>query len=76
MTNICEFIFGVVCRLGAVHDGSPPPSYLGGPGAVKCRSVIDQLLLNNLNSFFLKREDIGHDDAEFPETKFIYRMPK
>ena len=24
-------------RLGAVHDGSPPPSYLGGPGAVKCR---------------------------------------
>ena len=25
--------------LGAVHDGSPPPSYLGGPGAVKCRSV-------------------------------------
>jgi len=22
--------------LGAVHDGSPPPSYLGGPGAVKC----------------------------------------
>ena len=23
--------------LGAVHDGSPPPSYLGGPGAVKCR---------------------------------------
>lgn len=25
------------CRLGAVHDGSPPPSYLGGPGAEKCR---------------------------------------
>ncbi|XP_043685372.1 A disintegrin and metalloproteinase with thrombospondin motifs 18 isoform X3 [Vespula pensylvanica] len=23
--------------LGAVHDGSPPPSYLGGPGAEKCR---------------------------------------
>ncbi|CAG5099733.1 Similar to Adamts16: A disintegrin and metalloproteinase with thrombospondin motifs 16 (Mus musculus) [Cotesia congregata] len=23
--------------LGAVHDGSPPPSYLGGPGAIKCR---------------------------------------
>ncbi|XP_012266359.2 A disintegrin and metalloproteinase with thrombospondin motifs 8 isoform X1 [Athalia rosae] len=23
--------------LGAVHDGSPPPSYLGGPGADKCR---------------------------------------
>ncbi|XP_014232746.1 A disintegrin and metalloproteinase with thrombospondin motifs 6-like isoform X1 [Trichogramma pretiosum] len=23
--------------LGAVHDGSPPPSYLGGPGAQKCR---------------------------------------
>jgi hypothetical protein len=23
--------------LGAVHDGSPPPSYLGGPGAGKCR---------------------------------------
>ncbi|CAG0879880.1 unnamed protein product [Darwinula stevensoni] len=23
--------------LGAVHDGSPPPSYLGGPGATKCR---------------------------------------
>ena len=23
--------------LGAVHDGSPPPSYLGGPGARKCR---------------------------------------
>ena len=26
-----------VFRLGAVHDGSPPPSYLGGPGARKCR---------------------------------------
>lgn len=25
------------CRLGAVHDGSPPPSYLGGPGAEKCQ---------------------------------------
>lgn len=24
-------------RLGAVHDGSPPPSYLGGPGAQRCR---------------------------------------
>ncbi|CAG0913235.1 unnamed protein product [Notodromas monacha] len=23
--------------LGAVHDGTPPPSYLGGPGATKCR---------------------------------------
>ncbi|XP_055908835.1 A disintegrin and metalloproteinase with thrombospondin motifs like isoform X2 [Eupeodes corollae] len=23
--------------LGAVHDGSPPPSYLGGPGAERCR---------------------------------------
>ncbi|CAB4064816.1 unnamed protein product [Lepeophtheirus salmonis] len=23
--------------LGAVHDGSPPPLYLGGPGARKCR---------------------------------------
>ncbi|XP_050541109.1 venom metalloproteinase 3 isoform X2 [Daktulosphaira vitifoliae] len=23
--------------LGAVHDGSPPPTYLGGPGAEKCR---------------------------------------
>ncbi|KAL5287706.1 hypothetical protein ACFFRR_008546 [Megaselia abdita] len=23
--------------LGAVHDGSPPPSYLGGPGAEHCR---------------------------------------
>ncbi|XP_060524299.1 A disintegrin and metalloproteinase with thrombospondin motifs like isoform X2 [Cylas formicarius] len=23
--------------LGAVHDGSPPPSYLGGPGAEKCK---------------------------------------
>ncbi|KAG7204478.1 hypothetical protein KM043_004910 [Ampulex compressa] len=23
--------------LGAVHDGSPPPNYLGGPGAEKCR---------------------------------------
>ncbi|XP_020804259.1 venom metalloproteinase 3 isoform X6 [Drosophila serrata] len=23
--------------LGAVHDGSPPPSYLGGPGAQRCR---------------------------------------
>ncbi|CAL4125188.1 unnamed protein product, partial [Meganyctiphanes norvegica] len=23
--------------LGAVHDGSPPPSYLGGPGARRCR---------------------------------------
>lgn len=27
----------VFCRLGAVHDGSPPPSYLGGPGAQRCR---------------------------------------
>ncbi|XP_076385259.1 sol narae metalloprotease isoform X3 [Megachile rotundata] len=26
-----------VTKLGAVHDGSPPPSYLGGPGAEKCR---------------------------------------
>ena len=26
-----------ICRLGAVHDGSPPPSYLGGPGAEKCK---------------------------------------
>ena len=24
-------------RLGSVHDGSPPPSYLGGPGAQRCR---------------------------------------
>ena len=32
--------------LGAVHDGSPPPSYLGGPGAVKCRSVF-------LSNYFL-----------------------
>ncbi|KAA0194873.1 hypothetical protein HAZT_HAZT003241 [Hyalella azteca] len=23
--------------LGAVHDGAPPPSYLGGPGAKHCR---------------------------------------
>ncbi|KAK2725182.1 A disintegrin and metalloproteinase with thrombospondin motifs like [Artemia franciscana] len=23
--------------LGSVHDGSPPPSYLGGPGATRCR---------------------------------------
>ncbi|XP_068214424.1 LOW QUALITY PROTEIN: A disintegrin and metalloproteinase with thrombospondin motifs like [Palaemon carinicauda] len=23
--------------LGAVHDGSPPPNYLGGPGARRCR---------------------------------------
>ncbi|XP_037296718.1 A disintegrin and metalloproteinase with thrombospondin motifs 16 isoform X3 [Manduca sexta] len=23
--------------LGAVHDGSPPPTYLGGPGAEKCQ---------------------------------------
>lgn len=30
----CFFFFR---RLGAVHDGSPPPSYLGGPGAEKCR---------------------------------------
>lgn len=22
--------------LGCVHDGSPPPSYLGGPGATHC----------------------------------------
>jgi len=29
--------------LGAVHDGSPPPSYLGGPGAVKCRFVHRQM---------------------------------
>ncbi|CAH0596977.1 unnamed protein product [Chrysodeixis includens] len=26
-----------ITNLGAVHDGSPPPSYLGGPGAEKCR---------------------------------------
>lgn len=32
MTLKCEYR-----RLGAVHDGSPPPSYLGGPGAEKCR---------------------------------------
>lgn len=31
ISNIC------LKRLGAVHDGSPPPSYLGGPGAEKCR---------------------------------------
>lgn len=24
-------------RLGAVHDGSSPPPYLGGPGARSCR---------------------------------------
>lgn len=24
------------CSLGCVHDGSPPPSYLGGPGATHC----------------------------------------
>lgn len=24
-------------RMGSVHDGSPPPSYLGGPGAQRCR---------------------------------------
>lgn len=27
----------LIRRLGAVHDGSPPPTYLGGPGAEKCR---------------------------------------
>ena len=27
----------LVGRLGSVHDGSPPPSYLGGPGAQRCR---------------------------------------
>ncbi|CAG9836333.1 unnamed protein product [Diabrotica balteata] len=26
-----------ITKLGAVHDGSPPPSYLGGPGAEKCQ---------------------------------------
>nr|CAD7571306.1 unnamed protein product [Timema californicum] len=29
--------FVSIIKLGAVHDGSPPPSYLGGPGAEKCR---------------------------------------
>lgn len=33
LLNLKKFII----RLGAVHDGSPPPSYLGGPGAEKCR---------------------------------------
>ena len=28
--------FFVYPRLGCVHDGSPPPSYLGGPGATRC----------------------------------------
>ena len=31
------FCFAWFDSLGAVHDGSPPPSYLGGPGAEKCR---------------------------------------
>jgi len=31
--RVCVYRF----RLGAVHDGSPPPTYLGGPGAEKCR---------------------------------------
>lgn len=26
----------LIYRLGCVHDGSPPPSYLGGPGATRC----------------------------------------
>ncbi|KAB7495186.1 A disintegrin and metalloproteinase with thrombospondin motifs 16 [Armadillidium nasatum] len=26
-----------ITKLGAVHDGSPPPSYLGGPGARHCK---------------------------------------
>ena len=34
-------------RLGAVHDGSPPPSYLGGPGAVKC-SWEDGFIMSDL----------------------------
>ncbi len=33
--NICHF--PSIKRLGCVHDGSPAPSYLGGPGAQKCR---------------------------------------
>merc|ERR1719264_1170327 len=33
--------------LGAVHDGSPPPSYLGGPGAVKC-SWEDGFIMSDL----------------------------
>ena len=34
-------------RLGALHDGSPPPSYLGGPGAVKC-SWEDGFIMSDL----------------------------
>jgi hypothetical protein len=30
-----------------VHDGSPPPSYLGGPGAVKC-SWEDGFIMSDL----------------------------
>merc|ERR1712088_645738 len=33
--------------LGAVHDGSPPPSYLGGPGAVRC-SWEDGFIMSDL----------------------------
>ena len=35
--HLKRFFFKTPLSLGAVHDGSPPPSYLGGPGARKCR---------------------------------------
>ena len=36
-THLDEILFYEICfRLGCVHDGSPPPTYLGGPGASRC----------------------------------------
>nr|CAI5829210.1 unnamed protein product [Callosobruchus analis] len=32
-----SYLRDIFLELGAVHDGSPPPSYLGGPGAEKCQ---------------------------------------
>lgn len=44
MIDIVDFVYiflkkiflQIRFRLGCVHDGSPPPSYLGGPGATRC----------------------------------------
>ena len=36
-SNQVSMLILTTFRLGSVHDGSPPPSYLGGPGAQRCR---------------------------------------
>lgn len=46
-SSIKTLSHAISLRLGAVHDGSPPPSYLGGPGAVKC-SWEDGFIMSDL----------------------------